>query len=187
MAVDQLRTRSGSMDLRWHVRAFCHRDNRFKDFILGRCLAVGEQGPAAAVAEQDWQWQTFFEVVLQPNPDLADGQRRAVALDYNMIDGRIAVPVRFALLYYFNKRLRLDVAERFDKPRERPVVVANQAEFEAALQKADVPLSTSERADKESKRQADRTSGRSAAGENQRSPSSIRMSASAFPSASCTG
>jgi len=26
--------------------------------------------------------------------------------------------VRFAL-YHFNKRLRLDVAERFDKPRER--------------------------------------------------------------------
>lgn len=131
--------------LRWHVRAFCHRDRRFKDFIIGRCLAVGEQGPAAAAAEQDWQWQTFFEVVLQPNPDLAEGQRRAVALDYNMIEGKIAVPVRFALLYYFNKRLRLDVAERFDKPRERPVVVANQTEFEAALQKADVPLSTSER------------------------------------------
>jgi predicted DNA-binding transcriptional regulator YafY len=131
--------------LRWHVRAFCHRDNRFKDFIIGRCLAVGEQGPAAAVAEQDWQWQTFFEVVLRPNPDLADGQQRAVALDYNMVDGSVAVPVRFALLYYFNKRLRLDVAERFDKPRERPVVVANHAEFEVALKKADAPLSTSER------------------------------------------
>lgn len=131
--------------LRWHVRAFCHRDSRFKDFILGRCLAVGAQGAAALGAEQDWQWQTFFEVVLHPNPALADGQRRAVALDYNMIDGRIAIPVRFALLYYFNKRLRLDVAEQFDKPRERPVVVANQAEFEAALRKADIPLSKGER------------------------------------------
>lgn len=129
----------GSDGLRWHVRAYCHRDDRFKDFVLGRCLAVGEQGPAAATAEQDWQWQTFFDVVLQPNSKLTRGQRRAVALDYNMNDGRIAVPVRFALLYYFNKRLRLDVAAPFDKPRERPVVVANQAEFEAALQKADVP------------------------------------------------
>jgi hypothetical protein len=133
---------------RWHARAFCHRDNRFKDFILGRCLAAGEQGPAAAAAESDWQWQTFFEVVLQPNPDLTPSQRRAVALDYNMSDGTIAVSVRFALLYYFYKRLRLDVAEYFDKPRERPVVVANRKEFEAALQKADVPLSASERAAK---------------------------------------
>jgi hypothetical protein len=134
--------------LRWHVRAFCHRDNRFKDFIIGRCLAIAEQGPAAAAAEADSQWQTFFEVVLQPNPDLADGQRRAVALDYNMTGGKITIPVRFALLYYFNKRLRLDVAEHFDKPRERPVVVANKKEFVAALQKADTPLSTSARTTK---------------------------------------
>jgi hypothetical protein len=132
--------------LRWHVRAFCHRDNRFKDFILGRCLAAGEHGPPASTPESDWQWQTFFEVVLQPNPDLTDSQRRAVALDYNMSTGKVAVPVRFALLYYFYKRLRLDVAEYFDKPRERPVVVANRKEFEAALQKADVPLSATERA-----------------------------------------
>jgi predicted DNA-binding transcriptional regulator YafY len=134
--------------LRWHVRAFCHRDNRFKDFIIGRCLAAGEQGPAAASAGSDWQWQTFFEVILRPNPDLTESQRRAVALDYNMSDGRVAVPVRFALLYYFYKRLRLDVAEYFDKPRERPVVVANRKRFEAALEKADVPLSTSERVSK---------------------------------------
>jgi predicted DNA-binding transcriptional regulator YafY len=132
--------------LRWHVRAFCHRDHRFKDFILGRCLAVREQGPAAAPAGDDWQWQKYFEVILQPNPDLTDGQRRAVALDYNMNDGKIAVPVRYALLYYFNKRLRLDVGERFDKPRERPVVVSNQKEFQAALRKADIPLSNAERA-----------------------------------------
>jgi hypothetical protein len=134
--------------LRWHVRAFCHRENRFKDFILGRCLAVGEHGSPASTPESDWQWQTFFEVVLQPNPDLTDSQRRAVALDYDMSNGKVAVPVRFALLYYFYKRLRFDVAEYFDKPRERPVVVANRKEFDAALQRADVPLSTSEKAAK---------------------------------------
>jgi hypothetical protein len=135
--------------LRWHVRAYCHRDNRFKDFILGRCLAAGEQGSSAAAAEEDWQWQTFFQVVLRPNPDLTDRQRRAVAFDYNMVDHAITVPIRFALLYYFYKRLRLDVGEHFDKPGERPIVVANRKEFDAALQKADVPLSTAERAAKQ--------------------------------------
>jgi hypothetical protein len=58
-----------------------------------------------------------------------------------MIDGTVAVSVRVALLYYFYKRLRLDVAERVDEPRERPVVVANKKEFDAALQRAGVPLS----------------------------------------------
>lgn len=132
--------------LRWHVRAFCHRDNRFKDFILGRCLAAGEHRLPAASAESDWQWQTFFEVVLEPNPDLTDSQQRAIALDYNMSAGKVSVRVRFALLYYFYKRLRFDVAEYVDAPRERPVVVANRKAFEGALEKADVPLSPSERA-----------------------------------------
>ena len=61
-----------------------------------------------------------------------DGQRRAVALDYNMIDHKITVPVHFALLYYFYKRFRLDVGERFNTSRERPVVVASRKEFDAA-------------------------------------------------------
>ncbi len=131
--------------LRWHVRAFCHRDERFKDFILGRCLAASDVKADGVPGKDDWQWQTFFDVVLQPNPQLAPGQKRAVALDYEMTAGRVVVPVRYALLYYFNKRLRLDVAERVDKVRERPIVVANKREFEKALRKADAPLSTEER------------------------------------------
>lgn len=121
--------------LRWHVRAFCHRNEGFKDFILGRCSAVGGTRDTATRATDDWQWQMFFEVVLEPNPDLTESQRRAVAADYGMNDAKIAVRVRYALLYYFNKRLRLDVAKRFDKPRERPVVVANRKEFKEALVK----------------------------------------------------
>ena len=41
-----------------------------------------------------------------------------------------------ALLYYFSKRLRLDVADRFDDPREAPVIVENRDEFDAALLEA---------------------------------------------------
>jgi hypothetical protein len=41
--------------------------------------------------------------------------------------------VRKALLYYFQKRLRLDVAGVLDNPRETPVVVANRTEFDSAL------------------------------------------------------
>jgi hypothetical protein len=149
---------------RWHVRAFCHREHRFKDFIMGRCLAVGEYGPPASTAERDWQWQTLFEAVLQPNPDLTDSQRRAVALDYNMSDGKVAVRVRFALLYYFYKRLRFDVAEYVDEPRERPVVVANQKEFEAALAKAGVTRSTSERVAKPSNMRRTASRARAAGG-----------------------
>lgn len=122
--------------LRWHVRAFCHRNNDFLDFLIGRCLAAAETGPAGARAEEDWRWQDVFDVVLEPNPELAEGQRRAIALDYAMSDGKVTVPVRYALLYYFNKRLRLDVGAHLDDPQERPVIVANPTEYGEALAKA---------------------------------------------------
>jgi len=53
-----------------------------------------------------------------------------------MKNGRAEIPVRMAQLYYFQKRLRLDVSEDLDSPHERPVVVANRPEFDAALAEA---------------------------------------------------
>jgi predicted DNA-binding transcriptional regulator YafY len=121
---------------RWHVRAFCHRRAEFRDFIVGRCFAAARTRPAAARSDDDWKWHTLFDVVLEPNPELAEGQKGAIALDYGMSDGRLTVPVRYALLYYFNKRLRLDVGADLDGPQERPVIVANRTQFDEALAKA---------------------------------------------------
>lgn len=84
----------------------------------------------------DCQWVSFFDVSLIPNPKLSKSQQETVALDYNMKNGEVRIPVRRALLYYFNKRLRLDIADRVDDPKETPVVVANRPEFEEALRQA---------------------------------------------------
>jgi hypothetical protein len=119
--------------LRWHVRGFCHLEKRFKDFVLSRFLAVGEFVAAGLSASQDEEWITFFEVVLIPNPKLSTNQRETIAMDYEMENGRLCISVRLALLYYFNKRLRLDIAEQFDNPKETPVIVANRVEFSQKL------------------------------------------------------
>ena len=58
--------------------------------------------------ENDIYWNDFFDVALVPNPMLSEKQQKVVAQDYIMADGRVSVPVRKALLYYFHKRLRLD-------------------------------------------------------------------------------
>jgi predicted DNA-binding transcriptional regulator YafY len=126
---------------RWHVRAYCHRRAEFRDFIVGRCFATASTGEAAAQSADDWKWQTLFGVVLEPNPELTEGQQRAIALDYGMSDRKLTVPVRYALLYYFNKRLRFDVGPDLDGPQERPVVVANRTQFAEAVAKATAKLS----------------------------------------------
>lgn len=53
-----------------------------------------------------------------------------------MQDGDTRFKVRRALLYYFCKRLRLDVADVLDDLREVPVIVTNLPEFEAAIEEA---------------------------------------------------
>lgn len=126
----------GSDGLRWHLRAYCHIDEKFKDFILSRCLDTRAPGPAGRVASEDAFWNTRFSVQLTPNPRLTKSQKEIVAQDFAMDHGKVTVPVRRAMLYYFSKRLRLDVAAQLDNPNESPVIVKNRDEFDRALSEA---------------------------------------------------
>lgn len=126
----------GNDGLRWHIRAFCHIDHKFKDFILSRCLKTRELGSPGAISGNDRFWRDHFAVAIAPNPALSDSQQAVIAEDYEMQNGRAEVLVRKALLYYFQKRLRLDVADKLDNPHEAPIVVANRVAFDAALAEA---------------------------------------------------
>lgn len=122
---------------RWHVRAWCHRNNRFKDFLLSRFSGARHSSDSGASAADDQLWLTMFEVKLAPNPALTLSQRKAVELDYGMQGGKVLVNVRMALLYYFDKH----VNPGFDQPnydasqdaRQRPIVVKNVAAYTKAL------------------------------------------------------
>lgn len=126
----------GNDGLRWHVRAFCHIDRKFKDFLLSRCLETRGQAAAGAGPKDDFLWNERFDVLLAPNPALSKNQQQVIAQDYNMTGNRVSVPVRKALLYYFQKRLRLDGISALDEPHETPVVIKNHEEFKRALAEA---------------------------------------------------
>ena len=126
----------GNDGLRWHVRAFCHIDHKFKDFILSRSLNTQKADAPGATSTEDRMWNDCFAVMLAPNPALSESQQAVIAQDYEMTDGNTEVLVRKALLYYFQMRLRLNLAGRLDSPHEAPVIVANRAAFDAALAEA---------------------------------------------------
>ncbi len=119
--------------LRWHVRGYCHLESHFKDFVLSRFLNVGESKASEVDQSQDKDWREYFGVVLAPNPELSKSQQATVALDYNMTNNHLLVPTRRALLWYLNKRLRLDV--KGEKPKETPVVVENALAFREAIER----------------------------------------------------
>lgn len=126
----------GHDGLRWHVRAFCHTSRKFKDFVVSRCVDTRHTDAAAASPEADEHWNAVFPVILIPNPLLSEQQQKVISSEYGMADGRLTIHVRHAMLYYFNKRLRLDAAPSLDGPHESPLVVKNRDDFIFALTEA---------------------------------------------------
>lgn len=121
---------------RWHTRAYCHLDDRFKDFLLPRVLDVGATGEPGPSGNKDDLWQNSFDVVICPHPALTPSQKSVVAKDYGMEHEQGILRVRFAMLFYVLKRLGLlDDASKED-PRRQHIIVANYDETQAALRKA---------------------------------------------------
>lgn len=125
---------------RWHTRAYCHLEHRFKDFLLPRILEVGSKGEPGATGEQDWLWNNYFDVLIGPHPDLTESQKKVVARDYGFDHGNGVLSVRYAMLFYVLKRLGLLTDAAKQSARTQHIVTINRKETEAALEKAEFQL-----------------------------------------------
>jgi hypothetical protein len=92
---------------RWHVRAFCHKHQDFRDFLLGRVRSAARQEASEVNGGTDEVWNTFIEAVLEPSPALTESQKQAVEADYCMTNGKLILRVREALLFYHLQHLGL--------------------------------------------------------------------------------
>lgn len=112
---------------RWHVRAYCHLREDYRDFVFARILEM-KLGPESSLRpHDDVAWHHVLDVVIAPHPQLAAGPRRIVALDYGMENERLHIPVRQALARYLLKRLGL--LSRQPDPVEQHIVLANHEEL----------------------------------------------------------
>jgi predicted DNA-binding transcriptional regulator YafY len=96
--------------LRYHVRAYCEKNQDFRDFVLSRfsgqfCF----EGAASAYENDDTLWQTQLTLVLCPDHRLSTAQKLCIERDFQMRDGQLIVPVRAALLKYLLNYLRVDI------------------------------------------------------------------------------
>lgn len=118
---------------RWHVRAFCAKDEMFKDFVLGRVFASALGANAEFDPKEDRDWHETVTLRLAPHPDLSDNQRRIVELDYAMSNGIAEIEVRKCLLFYNLKRLGLDTDPATRRPQDQLIVLDNAEEVHRAL------------------------------------------------------
>lgn len=121
---------------RWHVRAYCHLEHCFKDFLLPRILEIGEFGASGESGAADWLWHNYFDILIAPHPGLTPSQQMVVAKDYGLSDGTGAVSVRYAMLFYVLKKLNLLGNPEKEDPRRQHIVAVNKRAVQEALDKS---------------------------------------------------
>lgn len=119
--------------LRWHVRAYCHRREKFVDFVIGRLVDACFVAPSDIAPDADREWLTMTKLVIAAHPQLKVGQRKAIELEYGMENGVAEIRVREALVQYAIRRFRLDRVDSEVAPGAVQVVLVNRAELEHLL------------------------------------------------------
>ena len=97
---------------RWHVRAYCHSKNNFRDFLLSRIDRTPQPVDVDLQAiDADKDWSEFVSITLTPNEKLSAHQKALVERDFCLPDGRLVLSVRRALAHYTLQRYQAAVAE----------------------------------------------------------------------------
>lgn len=110
--------------LRWHVRAYCHVKEQFRDFVLGRIMGMRGEQPSEVQGTTDTEWNEIVKVTIAPNPALTVDQQKIIERDYAMKRGKVVIAVRRALLFYLKRRLGIDAG--MDKtPAAQQVVIVD--------------------------------------------------------------
>jgi len=121
---------------RWHTRAFCEKDQCFKDFLLSRTLEIRGSQASEVTQDEDRDWNTEVTLEVGPHPALSESQAKVIAFDYGMRSGKVKIKVRRALLYYALRRLGLDTGPVASSPRDQQIVLLNAAELNPAVTEA---------------------------------------------------
>lgn len=108
---------------RWHVRAWCHKREDFRDFLLSRIDRTPKPcDERAPKAESDCLWQEKISLTLIPNLLLSDSQKALVERDFAMPEGCLQLTVRKALAHYTLQRFQAAITEDdASRVREHPL------------------------------------------------------------------
>lgn len=117
----------GFNGFRWHIRAFCHTRQSFRDFVIARILSIRAGSASTVSSQDDLAWQTPATLVLAPHPGLPPAQRKVVELDYGMQNGEVRLECRQALLFYLLKHLGFEGCEALT-PQAQQIILKNRDE-----------------------------------------------------------
>ena len=120
--------------LRWHVRAWCEKNQEYRDFVLSRFRDIPEiMDDSRHGAKDDSDWNTRITIRITPDLRLSPEQQLVIERDYGMENGVLEVNTRGKLVPYALKQLHIDPNEILDDPIAQQIVVENLSELKSWL------------------------------------------------------
>ncbi len=115
--------------LRWHVRAWCEKNQEYRDFVLSRFRDIPEiMDDSEHGVAGDTEWNTNITIRIVPDPRLRRDQQDVVEVDYGMENGALEVRTRARLVPYALKLLHIDPKEELSDPTAQQIIVENRDE-----------------------------------------------------------
>ena len=112
---------------RWHVRAWCEKNQDFRDFVLSRFRGEADlMDISPRLIDQDEDWQHIVTLEIEPDSRLSPEQQEVVAHDYNMSNGRLELQVRAKLAPYLLQLLNVNTDTLLEDPRAQQLVLTNR-------------------------------------------------------------
>lgn len=92
----------------WFVRAWCETYDIFQDYPIHRIENIEWSRQQAPSIEKDLEWEEWTSLLLRAKPTLDRASRKVVEYDYGMTGGKVAIPVRKAMLKYLKQQVAAD-------------------------------------------------------------------------------
>ena len=116
--------------LRWHVRAWCEKNQAYRDFVLSRFRDIPEiMDESRHGVDEDEQWNTMVSIRIVPDPRLARSQQEVIEVDYGMENGALEIATRGKLVPYALKLLHIDLEDPLKDPTAQQIIVENRDEI----------------------------------------------------------
>ncbi|MFV0277881.1 MAG: WYL domain-containing protein, partial [Parahaliea sp.] len=115
---------------RWHARAWCEKNQGYRDFVLSRFRGtpeILEESPHSGGDDSAWNTRVTIRIIADPR--LRPEQQEVVRRDYGMCDGALLITIRCTLVSYALKLLGIDAGAPVAEPEARQIMVANLDEL----------------------------------------------------------
>ena len=120
--------------LRWHVRAWCEKNQDYRDFVLSRFRGVPEiMDLSEHNIDDDNSWNTPVTIKLKPDTRLSREQKAVIARDYGMTNGVLKIATRGSLVQYALQQLHVDDKLLQGKPSAQQIIISNYSEIQTWL------------------------------------------------------